>query len=131
MATHRLRSVSLAAIALLYSSSPLVAQTQADMNEEASKSYADADKKLTETYQDLLKNLGPENQDRLRQAQRSWINFRDDECRFRTADSAGGSVHPMMVSGCLADLTHQRLNQLKALSDCEEGDLSCMVPRRN
>jgi len=101
------------------------------MNEEASRSYADEDKKLNETYGSLLKNLDPENQDLLRQAQRSWIKFRDDECRFRSADSVGGSVHPMMVSGCLAELTHRRIKQLEALSDCEEGDLSCKVPRRN
>lgn len=116
---------------LLFSSSQLVAQTQADMNQEASEAYANEDKDLNETYGNLIKNLDPENQELLRQAQRSWIKYRDDECRFRSADSAGGSIYPMMVSGCLADITHQRIKQLRALSDCEEGDLSCKVPRRN
>jgi uncharacterized protein YecT (DUF1311 family) len=64
----------------------------------------------------------------LLQAQRARIAFRDAECDFSTADSQGGSIHPMLVSGCLQGLTEALAEQLGSYLECEEGDMSCPEP---
>lgn len=102
-------------------------ESQSGMNICADADYRAADAKLNRAYGEVLKFLGDgaEGKDLLKKSQRAWIAFRDAECTFRTADSAGGSIHPMLYSGCLQELTESRTTQLKAYLDCEEGDLSC------
>ena len=60
--------------------------------------------------------------------QRAWIAFRDAECKFASSGVEGGSVQPMIHSGCLQGLTDARVTQLGSYLKCEEGDLSCPVP---
>ena len=70
--------------------------------------------------------VGIDNTNKLLQtAQRAWIAFRDAECTYSTADSEGGSIHPMEVSQCLTELTEARTKQLTSGSNCREGDASC------
>jgi uncharacterized protein YecT (DUF1311 family) len=89
-----------------------------------------ADAKLTKTYSEIMKRLSDDADGRklLQAAQRAWIAFRDAECDFSTAESQGGSIHPMLVSGCLQGLTEARAGQLGSYLECEEGDMSCPVP---
>ncbi len=47
-------------------------------------------------------------------AQRGWIAYRDGECDLAGFEARGGSMEPMLVSGCLAELTRARTKQLKA-----------------
>ena len=46
-------------------------------------------------------------------SQKAWIAFRDAECTWQGFDSHGGSLEPMLVNGCLARLTQERIKQLK------------------
>ena len=41
-------------------------------------------------------------------AQRAWIAYRDSQCELAGFEARGGSMEPMLVSGCLADLTRKR-----------------------
>jgi uncharacterized protein YecT (DUF1311 family) len=97
--------------------------TQADLTQCASEAAAKADTDLNAAYKTLLNLLGPEDQTRLRDAQRAWIDFRNAECAFRTKSYADGSIYPMLLSNCFADVTRARTADFEAQIACGEGDL--------
>ncbi|MBS9722608.1 lysozyme inhibitor LprI family protein [Tianweitania sp. BSSL-BM11] len=107
------------------------AQTQADMTECAGKAYEEADTKLNETYEKVTSRLTdlPEIKTSLTNAQRAWISFRDAECAFSNAQAGGGTLHGTLINQCLTDMTNQRIEALEGYLQCEEGDISCPVPR--
>jgi uncharacterized protein YecT (DUF1311 family) len=45
------------------------------------------------------------------------VTFRDKACEAEGAQYRGGSIEPMIVAGCLARLTRQRGEDLKALAE--------------
>lgn len=51
------------------------------------------------------------------EAQRAWLRFRDAHCTSEGFHARGGSMEPMLVSSCKAELTRQRTAQLRALAD--------------
>ena len=53
------------------------------------------------------------------EAQRAWLKYRDAHCELAAFDSKGGSIWPMLVSGCRADLTRQRTRELVAMREGE------------
>ena len=131
----RLR-ISLCLTGLLFSSAAFAQEcdrsdeSQMGMNICAHQDYAAADKELNKAYGDIMRRLSDDADARklLQAAQRAWIAFRDAECNFATADSQGGSIHPMLMSGCLQGLTESRTEQLGGYLECEEGDMSCPAP---
>lgn len=106
------------------------AQTQTAMTQCAGQQYKQADTRLNEQYQSLTSRLAkhPKQQAQLLTAQRSWLAFRDAECRFNASPVAGGSVQPMVRLQCLARLTTDRNAQLHYYLNCQEGDMSCPAP---
>jgi uncharacterized protein YecT (DUF1311 family) len=50
-------------------------------------------------------------------AQRAWIDYRDAECNAAGFQARGGTMEPMLVAGCLADITDKRTKELKELED--------------
>ncbi|MER9295032.1 lysozyme inhibitor LprI family protein [Mesorhizobium sp. M0621] len=98
------------------------------MNICAGEDYQAADARLNTAYQDLISAGDADSKRLLQVAQRAWITFRDAECAHSTAASEGGSIHPMEVSQCLTRLTNDRVKQLAALANCEEGDVDCASP---
>ncbi|CAN7556168.1 lysozyme inhibitor LprI family protein [Aminobacter sp. LjRoot7] len=105
-------------------------QTQMGMNICAAADYAASDAKLNTAYGDIMKCLSDNADARkmLQDSQRAWIAFRDAECKFASSGVEGGSIQPMIHSGCLQGLTDARVAQLGIYLKCEEGDLSCPVP---
>ena len=101
------------------------------MTECAAKGYEDADRKLNETYKQIIDRLAdaPDTKASLTKAQRAWITFRDAECEFTNAQAGGGTLYGTLINQCLTDLTDQRAQTLQSYLQCEEGDLSCPVPR--
>jgi uncharacterized protein YecT (DUF1311 family) len=69
--------------------------------------------------------ISSDGQARLRDVEKLWIQFRDQECAFETLGTADGSIHPMVLLICKTRLTDQRIKDLDAQLNCEEGDLSC------
>jgi uncharacterized protein YecT (DUF1311 family) len=53
--------------------------------------------------------------DTLLAAQRAWLAYRDQHCATEGYAMRGGSAEPMVISGCMANLTEARTEQLKAL----------------
>lgn len=104
---------------------PAFAQSQMEMNEQAGNDFTRADQKLNEIYQKLMAKISSAGQARLRDAERAWIEFRDQECAFETFGTVNGSVHPMVLFNCKSRLTNQRIKDLDGQLNCEEGDVSC------
>ncbi|WP_108660502.1 lysozyme inhibitor LprI family protein [Acuticoccus kandeliae] len=103
---------------------------QSQLNMCADKAYGAADAALNTHYEAILSRLDGNDAaiDALRAAQRAWITFRDAECAFAASGVEGGSAYPMVLAGCLEDLTEARVEALEGFLACEEGDMSCPVP---
>ncbi len=106
------------------------ATDQATMNQCAAQQHKTADKELNALYQQINERLksNPDSKKLLIGAQRSWIAFRDAECKFSSAGVEGGSVYPLIYSNCVTELTKARVETFKNYLKCQEGDMSCPVP---
>ena len=121
-----------ALVLVLAAASPVAAQdeidcenamAQQDMNACAAKDYEAADAELNAVWKEArggAKDLDAEfsqelkgAEDALVAAQRGWIAYRDGQCDLAGFEARGGSMEPMLVSGCLADLTRKRTKELK------------------
>ena len=127
MSTHLSTAIALASVAIASpfatSSAPAVsllaqqpnctnAQTQTDMNFCAGLSYENADRALNQSYQALTPQLSATRRQKLTDAQLKWINFRNTECDFYGSEAEGGTMQPMLVSGCKDQITQQRTADL-------------------
>ena len=99
--------------------------TQGEMNACFNGDFAVADKTLNTLYQRLMRKLGPADAGRLRDAQRTWIGFRDKHCAFVANPNKGGSIYPAIFAGCAAAVTATRAAQLHDRLHCQEGDMGC------
>jgi uncharacterized protein YecT (DUF1311 family) len=100
-------------------------QDQSSMNICADRAYKASDAELNAAYKALTESVSAEGREKLQAAQRAWITFRDAQCSFETMGTADGSVHPMVLSGCLDEVTRAQTARLVAQLNCAEGDLSC------
>ena len=86
-------------------------RADADLNRvwrEEIASAQQADREL-----DRATDRRPTSEAVLRQAQRAWIIFRDAQCTYEGyGEARGGSMEPMVFSGCRARLTRERIVQL-------------------
>lgn len=103
------------------------AMTQMDMNACAAADYEKADKALNVRWLATKKaaaawDARSEEQphgaeEHLLKAQRAWLAYRDSQCAAAGFTVGGGSMQPMVVSACLADLTRKRTEELATLAD--------------
>lgn len=102
-------------------------QTQADMTICAGKDHEKADKALNAAYQKLSKQLAERDKtadasskgatDALVTAQRAWVTFRDANCALAGFQARGGTMEPMLIASCLADMSSKRADELRQLSE--------------
>jgi len=90
------------------------AQSQAEMNMCWGKEYKAADAKLNKTYQDFMSKLEESEKVQLKNAQLAWLKYRDANCEFVADQYKGGTMRPMILAICLADVTNARVNELKS-----------------
>jgi uncharacterized protein YecT (DUF1311 family) len=90
------------------------AETQAEMNICAANEYKAADAALNRVYQQLVAKLEAEEKVQLKEAQNAWIKYRDANCEFVADQYKGGSIRPMILGLCLADVTSRRTTELRA-----------------
>lgn len=102
-------------------------QTQSDMTVCAGQDYDKADKELNAEYQKLRKVLAERDKaadeagkgatEALVAAQRAWVAFRDANCDFHGFQARGGTMEPMLIASCLADMSRERATELRQLSE--------------
>jgi uncharacterized protein YecT (DUF1311 family) len=107
------------------------AQTQADLNACAKMDFDEADSNLNDAFkaavarmQALDQALPKEQQGAeagLRDAQRTWITFRDQACASEGWTVHGGSLESVVVLECKARLSSTRADDLWSLSETEGG----------
>lgn len=122
---NRSLKLACAALAPCILATAALAQSQTAMNASAAQTAQRADQALNAQYTTTMSRLSPSSRTLLRNAQRAWISFRDQQCRYEASGVTGGSAYPMVQSGCVARLTTERTQTLRRLGQCEEGDLSC------
>ncbi len=98
------------------------ATAQQDMNLCAARDFEAADADLNAIWKQAratAKQLDADQPDDLKgaedaliAAERGWIAYRDGECVLVGFQARGGSMEPMLVSACLADLTRKRIEEL-------------------
>ncbi|MGB8813270.1 MAG: lysozyme inhibitor LprI family protein [Paracoccaceae bacterium] len=103
------------------------AVTQYDMNSCAAEDLQVQDDNLNAAYaaaKSILKDIDadlPKAEqgaiEALLAAQRAWITFRDQACTAEGFLYQGGSMQPMVISGCLARITAARAQDLWLLSE--------------
>ena len=120
----RLVLIAASAVAALAISSA-AAQSQMELNAQAGADLRKSDEQLNAVYNKLRAKISDAGKNKLQVAQQSWLHFRDQECEFETMGTVGGSIHSMIVAICLARLTDQRVKDLDAQLNCQEGNLSC------
>ncbi len=112
------------------------AQTQAALNACAATALKREDDALNRLYQQMQARLPKDDAKAralLRQAERAWMQFRDNECAFAAQRVEGASLYPMVYNGCLADMTRERGVQLQNHLACGKGAdeqtaLQCALP---
>lgn len=99
----------------------------------ADNDFQSLDSKLDQAYQQIMARLTdrPDTKSLLVDAQDSWLKFRDAECALQASTVKGGSAYPMVMEICLTGVTARRLQDLEYYLSCEEGDLSCPIPRQD
>ncbi|HEY8900937.1 MAG TPA: lysozyme inhibitor LprI family protein [Chthoniobacterales bacterium] len=108
----------LLALWLMLAATPLLAQTQSEMNQQAAEDLAKANRKLNAVYAEVRATLDAEAQAKLKVAQRAWLAFRDAEADFQgDAGARGGTMQPLIVNEVRQRLTETRTKDLQALLD--------------
>ncbi len=88
-------------------------QTQQAMNRCAQQSYVQADAELNQVYQAVKAQQPSSGQQALTSAEVAWLSFRDLDCEFERSQFEGGSMAPMIYSGCLNAQTRTRTAELR------------------
>lgn len=103
------------------------AVAQQDLNQCAYEDWEVVDAELNDVYAEAMALLEAWDADlpkdeqggarALRDAQRAWITFRDKACEAEGYAMKGGSAEPLLVYGCMRQLTQDRTAQLVAMLD--------------
>jgi uncharacterized protein YecT (DUF1311 family) len=88
-------------------------QTQAEMNQTSAQGYYKADAELNKVYKILMSKLDEKGKALLIKAENDWLKYRDSHCKFEASFYEGGSMQPMIYSGCLESVTMDRIKELK------------------
>jgi uncharacterized protein YecT (DUF1311 family) len=103
--------------------------SQAELNMCAYMDFDKADKALNKLWPKVKKFVMDGDADfdadqkgylkALMASQRGWLAYRDGQCELYGFQSHGGSMEPMLVSGCKAGLTKKRIVELQDVIDVE------------
>ena len=103
------------------------ATTQTDMNACAAMDAHVADGRINRQWSatyavmkkrdnaDTSRGGGPGYAAALLAAQRAWLQYREKQCVVEGLEVSGGSMQPMVISNCRAQMTDARTKQLARL----------------
>lgn len=115
--------ISLGGISLSYAQSPKLSKqysscmeksggVSSKMNVCISSEIKSQDARLNKAYQALSKSLNSTRKKQLQEVQRTWIKYRDQNCKFYV-DPDGGSLAGINGSLCMMETTAHRANELQ------------------
>ena len=120
----------ISAILVMLVSIGSIGQTQTKLNQDACRRLQGADVELNRVYNQILNEYGRETMfiEKLKIAQRAWLAFRDAhlDSIYPATDqqSTYGSVYPMCRCSAMAEITTQRVAELrKWIKGTREGDV--------
>ncbi|WP_244316837.1 lysozyme inhibitor LprI family protein [Pannonibacter tanglangensis] len=106
------------------------AEAQIELTYCAEQDWMAADKDLNAIYKKAitaakatdvtLKEVTPDlvgAETALRDAQRTWVAYRDKACDAYGFTARGGTLEPMLIYACRADMTRQRMSDLTELTN--------------
>ncbi|MHB2266151.1 lysozyme inhibitor LprI family protein [Aliihoeflea sp. PC F10.4] len=76
--------------------------------------YTEQDARLNTAYRSAIDPLEGERRTLLRDAQRSWVAFRDANCQFYR--SGEGTIAAIEGTSCMVETTRSRVDELEKLS---------------
>jgi uncharacterized protein YecT (DUF1311 family) len=99
------------------------AMTQLDIDSCAAEQARAAEADMNRVAAQLMRELqardratpGRAGQERLRAAQRTWIDFREAQCRLAGLQAMDGSLEAALVTSCMRDMTERRANELRMM----------------
>jgi uncharacterized protein YecT (DUF1311 family) len=101
------------------------AMAQQDLNQCAYADWEAADAELNNAYRNAIVHLKewdaslPQDEQggaaALKEAQRAWITFRDKACEAEGYAMKGGSAEPLLIYGCMRQLTEERTDHLAGM----------------
>jgi uncharacterized protein YecT (DUF1311 family) len=82
------------------------------MTDDLARAQKEGDQKQTKYEETAIASL--------KEAERTWISYRDIQCKAAAQQYEGGSIAPMIYSQCLTTITEHRTADLKSIY--EDGD---------
>jgi uncharacterized protein YecT (DUF1311 family) len=73
------------------------------------------DARLNKAYNEVMTILSESRKKELRDAQHTWIKFRDANCKFYADADGGGAMVGLNSSNCLMSITASRAIELEGL----------------
>jgi uncharacterized protein YecT (DUF1311 family) len=89
--------------------------SQKAMNMCAGEAFQRADAELNRVWREIQDHFSDDADMKklLLEGQRGWLKYKEAQCELTAYDSRGGSMWPMVISGCRADMTRRRVQELK------------------
>lgn len=91
------------------------ATTTVEMQKCLNTHYKKVDGELNKLYQQVRSKLSKTRQTKLKEAQRSWILFRDKSAEFEASEVEGGTMYQLVYLSAVASLTEKRVDQLRTI----------------
>ncbi len=91
------------------------ASTTAAMRSCENQRYEKADQRLNAIYAKLVAQVDPQRREKLKQAQRSWVTFRNANADFLASAAEAGTLAPLIRVTAMADMTDGRAAELEKL----------------
>ena len=86
--------------------------TQLQIDECISKQLGTADAALGAVYSKLLDGLDPSGRAQARAAERAWVSYKTEMCKFVGLSREGGSMQGAVIAQCLIDMAHEQTAKL-------------------
>jgi uncharacterized protein YecT (DUF1311 family) len=99
--------------------------TQSGLSQCAALEMEKADAELTHVYNRLMVELEPKKKQQLKIAERAWIIYRDESCKFIGLERDGGSMQGMTIAMCRTELTKEQTRRLTWQLNCRLSQQDC------
>lgn len=111
----RNRVPRMVAAMLFFATVAAFGQTQSEMSLSAGEAAKAADQELNVVYKQVMEALSDTQKELLKQSQLAWIKYRDLCAKSEGALYEGGSIQPMIEARCVAAVTKEKTERLRAM----------------